>query len=153
MAEDKKEFQRRLEAFKDAFDAGELDKAVEGARWVRENKPSDYKFSDENKGYLSETFGASGTVFLGINAFKQALSDFDYAITLSPGKARLFINRGFTHKELKDFGRALADYNKAIELEPNSQDGYTNRGTLYLEIGNRDAAIRDFDTIVKGWPK
>ncbi|MBL6604560.1 MAG: tetratricopeptide repeat protein [Alphaproteobacteria bacterium] len=153
MAEDRKEFQRRLKAFKDAFDAEDWDKAIEGARWVRENKPSDYKFSDKNKGYLSETFGASGTVFLGINAFKQALSDFDYAITLSPGKARLFINRGITHTKLKDFERALADYNKAIELEPNSQDGYTNRGTLYLEIGNRDAAIRDFDTIVKGWPK
>jgi tetratricopeptide (TPR) repeat protein len=75
-----------------------------------------------------------GTIYFEQGKLKEALNDFNQAITLNPSIAAQYNNRGNTYFEMKNFKTALADYDKALSLDPNSLvSGYKSSGLNYLE--------------------
>ena len=47
----------------------------------------------------------------------------------------IYLNRGQTYYERKDYERAAADYTRAIEVDPNYPMGYGNRANAYAMKG------------------
>ena len=73
-----------------------------------------------------------------------AISDFDNALRLDPGKAEIYSNRGNVYADLGDFNRAIADYDEALRLDPGLAIAYGNRGLAYLNLERNEEAERDF---------
>src|SRR5262249_23712214 len=60
---------------------------------------------------------------------KEALKDFDSAVTLRPDLLELRNNRGFCHFKLEHFAAAIEDYKEGLRLAQNS-------GALYSATGH-----------------
>jgi tetratricopeptide (TPR) repeat protein len=73
-----------------------------------------------------------------------AFSDFDEAITLNPGRATAFYNRGFLHNTLGNFEAAIEDFNRALEILPDYDEAYYQRGNGHLQLKDFAKAIQDF---------
>jgi tetratricopeptide (TPR) repeat protein len=58
--------------------------------------------------------------------FAGAIADYDQAITLNPGSAKIYRRRGNAKHAQGDFAGAIADYTKTIELDPNFSSAYND---------------------------
>ena len=83
-----------------------------------------------------------------MNYHKDALADYDKAITLKPDYADAYNNRGILRSEMGDQAGALADYDKAIILKSDYADAYCNRGVLNNNMGNRVDALTDYNKAI-----
>lgn len=75
---------------------------------------------------------------------KDAIEDFNQAITLFPDYAVIYNNRG---NALTDLGRpdeAVADFDRAVTLAPAYAAAYNNRGNAYYALEKYAEAARDF---------
>lgn len=90
-----------------------------------------------------------GLAYNGLGQFKEAITDFDKAIKLSPKESTYYNSRGFSYHRQGNYKLALADYNKAIELNNKGAGFYNNRGILYRDLGQYDKAIADYDQAIK----
>ena len=54
-----------------------------------------------------------------LNAYKQAINDFNKAIELDSNFLDAYYDRGISKQNLKDHKEAITDFNKAIELGYN----------------------------------
>ncbi|MGD1841748.1 MAG: tetratricopeptide repeat protein [Thermonemataceae bacterium] len=88
-----------------------------------------------NRAYCLETIGKS----------KQALLDYDKAITLNPQFTDAYNNRGEIKRRLqKDYKGAIKDYSKAIQLDGKVAGIYFNRGLAEVALEQHDKALADF---------
>jgi tetratricopeptide (TPR) repeat protein len=69
------------------------------------------------------------------------VANYDRAITLEPGYAGTFFNRGSTLHALNRFDDALASYNHAIKLKPDYAEAFNNRGVALKELNRIDDAL------------
>jgi len=58
-----------------------------------------------------------------LKRFDEALKSYDLAVTLEPGYAATYANRGILHDRMGHYQKALADYDKAQELDPKINEG------------------------------
>jgi tetratricopeptide (TPR) repeat protein len=58
--------------------------------------------------------------------FDGAIADYDQAIALNPGYAKIYRRRGNAKHAKGDFDGAVADYTKTIELDPNFSSAYND---------------------------
>lgn len=79
-----------------------------------------------------------------VKNYKDALSDYNKAIDLSPSFAEAYFKRGNIKNLLGDYEGAISDYNKAIDLNPNLAEAYHNRGLTKLNSGDEQAGNLDF---------
>ncbi|MDX2161648.1 MAG: tetratricopeptide repeat protein [bacterium] len=75
-----------------------------------------------------------------------AAADFSQAVTLNPGFAVAFNQRGKVRRLQGALQDALTDFNRAIALDRAYANAYYNRGILYLDMNDFPAAIRDWET-------
>lgn len=68
------------------------------------------------------------------------LADYDKAISLSPGKADLYYDRGTALSEFYQYDKALVDFDEFIKRSPKDIRGYNGRGLAYFD---RAKATRD----------
>lgn len=80
----------------------------------------------------------------------RAYQLLEQALTIFPGYARAYYNRGLLKAERQDVRGAIADYTKAIEMYPDDLSApkilhlaYNNRGLLYNELNDNSRAIAD----------
>lgn len=85
--------------------------------------------------------------------YKNALSDFDTSITLSPGSAVGHSERCRALISTMDYAGAIASCTSAIKLKPDMALPYANRGLAYLREGDASPAIADFDKAIQLDPK
>jgi tetratricopeptide (TPR) repeat protein len=65
----------------------------------------------------------------------------------------VYIFRGYTKHELKQYRAAIKDYDKAFKLDPKGADVYVVRGAAKAELKQYDAAIKDYDKAIELNPK
>lgn len=80
----------------------------------------------------------------------RAYQFLEQALTIFPGYARAYYNRGLLKAERQNVRGAIADYTKAIEMYPDNLSApkilhlaYNNRGLLYHELNDSSRAIVD----------
>ena len=116
---------------------------------VRLEDAADYFTEEIKKQKTGDLLSWRGFVYLETGHLEKARDDCSEAISLEPGEASYFMNRGTVWDKLNDKEKALSDYSKAIELNPRLAMAYCNRGTLYSEAGDLDKAIKDFDEAIR----
>jgi tetratricopeptide (TPR) repeat protein len=89
----------------------------------------------------AEAYNDRGILYAKLGEFKQAIMDYNQAISIDPKSARAFNDRGIAYRNLGEYEQALADYNKAIALDPKFAEAYGNRGVFYFVVEEyRDCA-------------
>jgi tetratricopeptide (TPR) repeat protein len=76
--------------------------------------------------------------------YEQAIEVLRRSISLDPGRASSYSNRGRTYFHLGRYDEALDDLNRAIALDDQFDVAYINRGDLYYRTGKTALARSDF---------
>lgn len=79
---------------------------------------------------------------------KDAIEDYNFAISLNLNDAPIYNNRGVAKAEFGDKKGAIADYRQAISIDPNYADPYYNRGQIEVLSGDKKGALSDFDRAI-----
>ena len=153
MAEDKKEFQRRVKAFDEAFEAEDWDKAIELGEAIRTEFPDSFYAGELDAEYLAGAYNNRGNSYNELKQFERAIKDFDEAIGLKPEFTEAYNNRGNSHLGLEQYERAFEGYNQAIKLKPDYAEAYNNRGATYAKPGQYARAIADYDRVIELKPE
>jgi tetratricopeptide (TPR) repeat protein len=98
-------------------------------------------------------FGNRGVAYHELEKLKEALEDFDRAISLNPRYVFALVNRGRAYSDLKKYDLALKDFDMAIGYEPNNTDALFWRGGLYYSTDKLAPALEDFMKVVKVNPR
>jgi tetratricopeptide (TPR) repeat protein len=89
-----------------------------------------------------------GVAFAEEKEYKQALADYNQAISIDSSHTEAYNNRGVSRAALKNFAGAKHDYDKAIKLRPNYPDAYYNRGNSFIETEDTISAIKDYTKVL-----
>ncbi|MES2538275.1 MAG: tetratricopeptide repeat protein [Pseudomonadota bacterium] len=76
--------------------------------------------------------------------FREALVDFDKALSLNPNHILSYNDRGATYLDLGDYPRALTDFNKTLELNPQFPRAYFGRALTYQALNRHDEARQNY---------
>ncbi len=82
-----------------------------------------------------------GEAYYNKGDYENALSNFNYGITLNNTNYDLYYNRGFTYSMQKKFILASSDFEKALEINPNDRYSYLGLSAISDELGNYDNTI------------
>jgi tetratricopeptide (TPR) repeat protein/V8-like Glu-specific endopeptidase len=109
----------------------------------------------QNTALKADDYLVSGVQKYRLDDFREALADFDQAITLDPKSAKAHDYRGrLKSDKLNDVQGALADFNRAIALDPKSASAYTQRGKLKSEkLNDLQGALADYNQAIALDPK
>ncbi len=80
---------------------------------------------------------------------KQALADFDHAISRNPELIMAYKYRGTLMGLAKKYEQSVADLTKYLEKVPNDAEFYFNRGLSLLNLGRKDEAFNDFNKTIE----
>jgi tetratricopeptide (TPR) repeat protein len=92
-----------------------------------------------------------GVALIAKQDFAGAIAEFSSALRADPKSAESYHQRGWCHRQEKDFDRAIADFSKAIELGRASS--YADRGDAYFHKGDDEKALIDVDKAIQIDPK
>ncbi|MBI3964017.1 MAG: tetratricopeptide repeat protein, partial [Chloroflexi bacterium] len=84
-----------------------------------------------------------GFMYSWLDQGKDALRDFDLAVSLVPDEAEYLDDRGAAYRLLGRYEEALADFDRALELQPDSHRVLANRGETYRLLGRNEEALAD----------
>ena len=79
---------------------------------------------------------------------KEAIKNFDYALTISPSDFNIYVYRAFAKESLKDYKGAIEDFDKAISLNPKDVNIYYNRALTKYSSGDKKNACADWKKAV-----
>ena len=71
---------------------------------------------------------------------KEAIKNFDYALTISSADFNIYIYRAFAKEGIKDYKGAIEDYDKAISIKTNDPNMYYNRALAKYTSGDKKNA-------------
>lgn len=106
----------------------------------------------------SKNAQVSALIKKGINQakekdYRQAINSFNEALAIDPNSFDVFVNRGWTSRQIGDFNGAIADYTSAIKLNPSKPQVYLNRGWCHKRLNQYDEALQDFNKALELDPK
>ncbi|MCA2592823.1 MAG: tetratricopeptide repeat protein, partial [Microcystis sp. M31BS1] len=93
-------------------------------------------------------YGNRGVLYIDLQKYELALSDWNKAIDINPNHAVAYVNRGLLYSDLQKYDLALSDYNKAIDINHNLANAYVNRGLLYSDLQKYDLALSDYNKAI-----
>jgi tetratricopeptide (TPR) repeat protein/beta-lactamase regulating signal transducer with metallopeptidase domain len=105
--------------------------------------------SPEKSSTGSAEYISQGVSFLKQGKVEDAITQFNRAIDLDPGKAVAYAARGSAYFRLEKLDNAISDYNRAIEINPDLEVAYQGRGSVYYRQGQFDNAISDYTRVIK----
>jgi len=82
-----------------------------------------------------------------LNAFDDALADYQTALQLNPGLTAARTARAAIYSNKGDHRRAIDELTQVIESQPNAE-AYYNRGRAYASLGEHARAIEDFTWVI-----
>jgi tetratricopeptide (TPR) repeat protein len=77
--------------------------------------------------------------------YPQALRLFEQALSLDPGVAVVWFNKGWVLKTLGRFEEAVEAFDRGLEIAPDSYDGWKNKGIALYKMGRLQDAIRAYN--------
>jgi len=98
-------------------------------------------------------FGNRGVAYRELRKLKEAVEDFDRAISLNPQYVFALVNRARAYSDLKKYDVAFKDFDMAIGYEPKNPDALFWRGALYYSTDKLASALEDFKKVVKLNPR
>jgi tetratricopeptide (TPR) repeat protein len=102
----------------------------------------------------AQSYQGLGAAYFELGNAEKALSYFDKAIELLPGKAAMYLNRSQCHSKLKNHVAAIRDLSEAKNLDPEKALLYLKlRGHEYYVNKNYREAVGDFEAVLKIDPK
>jgi tetratricopeptide (TPR) repeat protein len=90
-----------------------------------------------------------GCAYDDLQAYQQAMADFDRAIELKPDYSWAYNNRGVVYSRQRKFQQALTNYNHAIELDANYAQPYANRGVVHAILQESQQALTDCNRAIE----
>ncbi len=111
---------------------------------------------DAQKGVIKPE--AAKALYLGIefgnhSKVSQKIREINVAISISPGYAPAYNERGIAYFDQGKFQQALSDRNKAIELEPDYAASYYNKAVVCEELNLFDEAINAYRKFLERAPE
>lgn len=94
-----------------------------------------------------------GGIYLEEENPREAIVEFDRAISLQQRNEHAYNSRGVAHFRLDDPEAAERDFTTAMAREPEFLVAQLNRGLLRLREGRDDEALADFDAIIARYDK
>lgn len=91
---------------------------------------------------------AAGRAFMTGGSPDQIFSDYDEAIRLQPGIAKLYYDRGAARLNLDQAAKAIEDFDAAIRIDPQFAVAYGLRAEARVREKAYDQAIRDCDEAI-----
>ncbi|MDZ4877658.1 MAG: Photosystem I assembly protein Ycf3 [Chroococcidiopsis cubana SAG 39.79] len=101
----------------------------------------------------AEFYNGLGVVYLNLEEFQKAISNFKNAIKINPKDDDFYHNLGFAYFRTNDYGNAIKYGKKALQLDPNNALYYKNLGDAYLAQKNYREAIDNYIQAIKIDPK
>jgi tetratricopeptide (TPR) repeat protein len=101
-----------------------------------------------NRPSYTEPYDRRGNALIGQGQLKEAITDFDAAISREPTDSRALGYRGKAYFLNNENERALADLDRAIALDSANAAALVTRGDLFRRIGAPEKARADFDAAV-----
>ncbi|XP_073147726.1 uncharacterized protein [Henckelia pumila] len=99
----------------------------------------------EGTNNIAQEFEAQGNKLAEEGKYREALSKWETAITLIPGRAVLHEQKAQVLLELGDAWNALKAAARAAELEPTWAEAWITVGRAQLNYGEPDSSIESFD--------
>lgn len=84
-----------------------------------------------------------------LGQYRQALADYNKAISFSSNNPGLYYNRSVTYYYLKDYKRQIADLSEAIRLDPGHANAHFYRGLAYRRLRDHKRAAADLSVAAK----
>jgi protein O-mannosyl-transferase len=113
--------------------------AFEKARSYKDFKEADF--------YIS-----AGLAYGNAKMYDKAIADFTRAISMEPGNAEAYNNKGLYLFETGDRDSSLVFFDKAIELKPEFYQAYYNKGNTLAAAGQYNRAIEMYLESLKHKP-
>ncbi len=92
---------------------------------------------------LAEAYNCRGIAYGELSRNKEAMTDFNHALSLHPQFTQCLTNRGILNSREGRLQEALKDLSYAIELNPRLGDGYEARANVYTKLHDFRQADRD----------
>ncbi len=97
----------------------------------------------------NQTFLQSrGNAFLLVEAFKEALNDFNTAL-LSSKSVSLVYDRAVARYHLGDLPGTMTDLDHVILTDPNHAKAYYNRAVVKMDLNQNEAAVADLNMFLQ----
>jgi tetratricopeptide (TPR) repeat protein len=98
-------------------------------------------------------YSSRAAVLLRIKEYRQAIRDYDKALTLKPDRDQtriIYNDRALAKMQLKEYQSAIADLDRSIAFGCDSGCGsYQNRAEAYLKLGDYSRALADIGASIK----
>ncbi|MGY4466579.1 tetratricopeptide (TPR) repeat protein [Bradyrhizobium sp. LB9.1b] len=101
-----------------------------------------------NRPSYTEAYDRRGNALIGQGRLKEAITDFDTAISREPSDSRAFGYRGKAYFLNNENDRALADLDRAIALDRANAAALVTRGDLFRRLGAPEKARADFEAAI-----
>jgi protein O-mannosyl-transferase len=88
-------------------------------------------------------FALSWTSFLQLNTWKNGITLFEHAVSVTKNNYQAYNNLGKAY-ESTDLDKALFHYKAALNINPNDAAALYNQGTIYEKKGRLDEAISHY---------
>lgn len=89
-------------------------------------------------------YNVRGIAYAESGRTRDAIADFDRAISLDPSFFQAYANRALVLAGTGRFDEAIADYNRALQINPSYGIAYAGRGDVYRQLGQFAQALADF---------
>jgi tetratricopeptide (TPR) repeat protein len=94
-------------------------------------------------------FHLRARIYWQFKQYKEALADYDQAITISPIFDAAYINRGVLKADaFRDLPAAMQDLNQAVKINPNNYLAYFNRALVFKLSNEPVQAMNDYNKAV-----
>lgn len=93
---------------------------------------------------MAEAYNNRGNAYREMKKYREALQDYNQALSLDPQFVIAYSNRGNVYYDQQNYQMAIRDYNKAISLDSSYHRAYLNRGLAYQQMKRNDLACQDF---------
>jgi tetratricopeptide (TPR) repeat protein len=95
----------------------------------------------------------AGLSLLKSGNLRQAEAEFQKALKLDPGSARVYVLLGITENGLKEYSEAISVFDSALKLDSNSVSAHYNLALSLLHLHRDDDAIHELEEVVQLDPK
>lgn len=102
---------------------------------------------DPNQG--ADVFFARGYLFQQIEAWEEAIADYEKAIKLAPKFAEAYNNAAIVLLKLKQDEKAFTYFDTALALNPGYANAYCARGVARMDKGEKEKACADLTRAVE----
>ena len=106
------------------------------------NSPHEYTIAEADELHNDGEYGKAVAMY---TTLLEDNGSFDSIVQ----KAGVYLNRGNSLVQLKDYESAIEDYNSAIKLVPDTAEAYANRGIAFDTMGKYENAIDNYKQALK----